>query len=228
MDLSVTSCTGTTLEGRMLLTGLGLIKSWFKNTSHRKVQSLASCWGGKGYPLLIELFRDWCFWTHSLPGWVLAGILWSASSNVGSCLIFVLPHTPARYFKDEVGADHRADAVFLDGWVLELLLSLSKVMMGKPSCWVQVSIMAATSTLPLIAPLSAFQRSLLKQSVLPYHIVGSFSHLVTVLPYLCLFMYAFRPLRRTFSPTSCSNIRMMDAPYNSTTWLEILACLWLT
>ena len=59
--------------------------------------------------------------------------------------------------KDEFRANHLADAV---SFLLELLLSLSKVMMGKPICWVQVSIVAATSTLPLIALLRAFQRSL--------------------------------------------------------------------
>ena len=64
-----------------------------------------------------------------LPSGALAGISRSASCNVGSCFVFLLPHTPAPYFKDEVRSDHRADAVFLDG-----LLSLSKVMMGKPIC----------------------------------------------------------------------------------------------
>ena len=65
-------------------------------------------------------------------------------------------------------ADHCAEAILLwrlDGWYSELPLSLSKVMMGKPICWVQVSIMAATSTLPLIALLRAFQRSLFQDYV---------------------------------------------------------------
>ena len=63
-------------------------------------------------------------------------------------------------------------------------------MMGKPICWVQVSIVAATSTLPLplTALLREFQRSLSSTIVFYQMLATSQSNLVTVLPYLCLFM----------------------------------------